>query len=495
MRILLLLFLAILQVSSVKGATSVDQFNRLIATEYILGGRDKISAQKAVFASKQKADNLALIYVTETPVLISSSIINEKLYKDLSGGDSSEYQPAISVIDLLYLYAPDFGGSLIAGTFSEKLTSARENPNRKILIDMLKEVLGQFIAHNSKNPDEIFENVPKRYVVAGELEKFAPNSGVTTSPLDRLIRFVASKITADLSTKKNAIINFLQRLKLYANSIEAIPDTTLDTNGIDHGKDILSYTSHHQVDKQNLINEIDLQLGEINLEEDITSRNLAKSIVNLARLIRGPNLRIGDIWRVDSANYPKNHNPNQYVSAITHTEQMVDWLSKHFGGNILVKISGKAPCVKCSHYIQYTGVTANWNRRTIVGYTVGWSGRNPMSECMQYRYPVKVFNARRVNATVISWTLSMDFTSAVLIRKLGEALPGTYAEGEFGDVVGINKSHCYAIENVDRYKGQLTMQKDGSITQTLLDRKEGPLLVHFEEAHPEMPYYGEFIGE
>lgn len=30
---------------------------------------------------------------------------------------------------------------------------------------------------------------------------------------------------------------------------------------------------------------------------------------------------------------------------------MVDWMREYFGDNILVKISGKAPRLKCSHYI------------------------------------------------------------------------------------------------------------------------------------------------
>lgn len=61
MRILLLIFFAILQVSLIKGATTVEQFNCLLTSEHVLGGADMTSVQKAVFASKKKSDNLALV--------------------------------------------------------------------------------------------------------------------------------------------------------------------------------------------------------------------------------------------------------------------------------------------------------------------------------------------------------------------------------------------------------------------------------------------------
>ena len=67
-------------------------------------------------------------------------------------------------------------------------------------------------------------------------------------------------------------------------------------------------------------------------------------------------------------------------------------------------------------------------------------------------------------------------------------IPGTYDESDFGTNIGIGQSHCYAIENVDgvqgneegaRYKGQLTIQPDGSIVQTTPDRGESPLLIPY----------------
>jgi hypothetical protein len=74
-----------------------------------------------------------------------------------------------------------------------------------------------------------------------------------------------------------------------------------------------------------------------------------------------------------------------------------------------LKFSGKAPCPKCSHYIQYakkpddTPVKNDWNARTIIGFNVGWKKPN---ECKNYRYPVKVFNAKPMNVTGSSWTVN-----------------------------------------------------------------------------------------
>ena len=488
MRILLLLFFAILQIGIVEGSTVVEQYNLLLTSERILGGKDKNSAQWDVRESRNGYDNFALVCVERTPILISSSIINNSLYKVLKDEDISSDQPAISVIDLLYLYSdPTHDNSLINGSLFEKVDSARRNSNREIIIQMLKLVVSNFMKHNSKNPGDIFYNVQKKYFVARELEKieFVNEADEKVSPLIRLINFVSEGITEDLNSKRVAIIDFLQRLRLYTTEVPFIPNE----DRISDEENVLLYTSHQETDKQILLREIDQQLHEIPSEGNITSLSLAKSIVNLARLIRGPNLKIGDIWRCGSDNqYPEHHNPNQYVSAITHTEQMVDWLQKHFHQNILVKISGKAPCVKCSHYIKYAqDVIQDWNMRTILGYTVGWSGRNPMLECMQYRYPIKVFNATSVNTALNPWTLIPDAPRPILTRKLLE-FPGTYDESDFGTHIGIDLSHCYAIENVDgvggneedtRYKGQLTIQPDGSIVQTKMDRGIEPLLIPY----------------
>ena len=509
MRILLLLFFSILQIGITKGANVVEQYNLLLTSEPILGGRDKNSALWDVRESRNGHDNFALICIEGTSVLISSSIINNRLYKVLQDEDISSDQPAISVMDLLYLYNnPTQDNSLINGCLFEKVDLARRNPNREIIIQMLKLVVSNFITHRSKNPGGIFYRVQNKYFNIGELEKIEFTHEAVSDekvlPLIRLINFVSEGITEDLNSKRVAIIDFLQRLKLYITEVPSIPDETIDRNGNSEGENILLYTSHQETDKQILLREIDQQLQEISSEENMTSLSLAKSIVNLVRLIRGPNLRIGDIWRCGFDNqYPEHHNPNQYVSAITHTEQMVDWLNKYFGDNILVKISGKAPCVKCSHYIQYAqGIMSNWNARTILGYTVGWSGRNPMLECMQYRYPIKVFNAQRVNTDVDPWILIPDDARAILVRKLLE-LPGTYDESDFGSGTGIDLSHCYAIEIVDgvrgneagtRYKGQLTIQHDGSIIQTKTDRGDDQLLIPYNPLpHAEIPLKEETV--
>jgi hypothetical protein len=82
-------------------------------------------------------------------------------------------------------------------------------------------------------------------------------------------------------------------------------------------------------------------------------------MINLVRLVRGPWMAIGNIWRwyrrgnAVEITYKPHLDPFSYASAVTHTEQIVDWLITKLGANILVKISEKAPCLKCSHYIQY----------------------------------------------------------------------------------------------------------------------------------------------
>ena len=158
------------------------------------------------------------------------------------------------------------------------------------------------------------------------------------------------------------------------------------------------------------------------------------------RLIRGSHLQVGNIIRIKN-DAPTYHNfyPDEYISAITHTEQIVDWIDKYFDIRILTKISMKTPCWKCWKYIHnaiYSDgnnqipVFNLWKDRTIIGLHID---REDLINAT--RYCIHVFNSR--NNTL----------------------------GNFNQMQPQIK--CYAIDNVSNYDGQLTMNNDGTVVECM----------------------------
>ena len=443
-------------------------------------------------------DNLAIIRVQGTTCLCCSSIINGKFYQKAITPDTDNYPEIdpLSIMDLLYTYNnnPDEDGEqLVAGeTLQEKITASKANDLRKLLEKMLTIAIKNY--NDNTIPD--IQNDIQYIITNGDLSL---PSGFNTANYPERMELL-----------KNSIVDFLKRLKKYANDVAFISDITKLSDAA------VNISHHLEMDKKQLTN-LDIKNCKLTnpgvieiLLEGIDKRIvgtagknyepptvdielLVKTLRCLLVTISSPwcvaiqSLKFNTISDYDTRLQAKS-NISQVTGAIFHTEQMVDWLSKYFGNNILVKISGKAPCLKCSHYIKYAqGIIGNWNARTVLGYNVGWSGRTPMLECMKYRYPIKVFNASSVNTALNPWTLTLAAPRTILTRKLSE-LPGTYSESDFGTNIGIDLSHCYAIENVDgvqgneertRYKGQLTIQPDGSIVQTKTDRGDDQLLIPY----------------
>lgn len=512
----LVFIVVILFRTGILAETIEQQYNELIKN-IVVGELSYLDwVKRSGSEEAYQKDNLAIIRVQGTTCLCCSSIINGKFYQRAITPDTDNYPEIdpLSMMDLLYMYNnnPDEDGEqLVTGeTLQDKITASRANDLRKLLEKMLT------IAIKNYNDDTIpdIEN-DIQYIITNEDPSLQIEIYTTSNPEERM----------DLL--KNSIVDFLKRLKKYANDVAFISD-------IPQLSDAVVRISHHlETDKKKLTN-LEIRNGRLRdpgvieillegIDKKIVGTNardyvspaidiplLVKTLKCLLVTISSPwcsairSLKFDGILNYDMRLQPKS-NISQVTGAIFHTEQIVDWLSKYFGNNILVKISGKAPCLKCSHYIKYAqGIVENWNARTVLGYNVGWSGRTPMLECMRYRYPIKVFNASSVNTLLDPWELIPTAPKAILTRKQ-QTLPGTYDNSGFGTSIGIDQSHCYAIENVDgvqgheeetRYKGQLTIQPDGSIVQTTPDRGERPLLIPYTPPpHAEMPYYGEFIGE
>lgn len=172
-----------------------------------------------------------------------------------------------------------------------------------------------------------------------------------------------------------------------------------------------------------------------------------------------------------------------YFSVITHTEQMIDWLSRKFGYDIQVIISGKAPCLKCSNYISYgyyenyykkthEKIVNTWNNRTIIGFHTGW---NDTKQLKEYQYPVKVFNATPVNTSEDDWAYTGTvMNKSIYLRQFNDPddYLGTYSPSDStlearwkNNKDGLNGSNVYAIENYESYSKQLMMNSDGSVSE------------------------------
>ncbi|MDR1435532.1 MAG: hypothetical protein LBI77_03975, partial [Puniceicoccales bacterium] len=446
-------FLFAVAVAAAVRETKARQYNQIVEQVEPVFGCAAAEVLDKVQKSHREKDNKAAIRIGSKTYVIASSIIDGILYDylKLNNTNSLPNTRPISVMDLLYLYNNIYDGIITDGDDLEaKVQLARGSSNRALVTEMMKTVVQQFETQKKT----IFAEVGPNTIEKGEVEVKLQKANKVISPttnackaLGRLIHLVQEKLKGDidLENERRAIVDFLKRLKKYAQDVAVIPDATLDLDPAnldrENNNNVLKYTNHYAADLNRLISEIDIQIREIQevnclteevweirslmhqagsspekifLPENHESLNerldgvtkiVARGMVNLVRLIRGPHLQIGDIWRlhrnseknVMELQYVSGLNPNQYVSAITHTEQIVDWLSDKFGGNILVKISGKAPCLKCSHYIQYaTKANGNrvkdaWNARTVIGFNVGWKSPD---ECKKYRYPVKVFNGR-----------------------------------------------------------------------------------------------------
>ncbi len=499
-KLLGLFFLLIYSLEVYSAESIVEQYNT------ILSNPDSIDRVKM---SQSAKDNLAVIRISGHTFTISSSIINGFLIKNIPQASSllhevlelysDDYRP-ISVMDLLYLNPEDTSLS-----FFEKLNQSRIFPLRTIIEKLITLT---FVKKNTTILNSLINNL----VTNGD-DSLCHQEFRTTKNETGNIK------EARLQLLKKSIIDFLFRLRHYANNVAVIPSVCPEQNK----------ESHHLLTNKETLTKLDTAVlstkksnGKIIIEGGDRSKQIgmiefilsqidirllehlgARFSKNVSTIISSHDYdqiistKIEDIsewmillFKIISSPWCGNLGgaAGNYMRAITHTEQMVDWLSKYFGDNIFVKISGKAPCVKCPHYIQYaitdsTRIRENWDKKTIIGFNTGWRSGS-VDDISAYRYPVMVFNYP------IGGIGIRTFSPHPAIDNLPDISVSNYQEGEFDITLplGIGRSHCYAIENVDgvqdneegtRYKGQLTIQPDGSIVQTKTDREADSLLIPY----------------
>ncbi|MDR0740881.1 MAG: hypothetical protein LBF34_04195 [Puniceicoccales bacterium] len=459
---------------AVAAENKLQQYNAILDPNQPVFGCEPGEILDRVRSSRNGNDNVAAIRIKNKTYVIVSSIIDEDLYDLFKKGNPLPDPRPISVMDLLYLYKPKDGDQgLIEGfDLANRVTQARNNPNRVLVVAMMKTVVELF----SQKKEELFKGEPQYNKDVGELEmKLIKNNRVIAcQALPRFINCVKESLNDkdlnDLEIGKLAIIDFLNRLRKYAQDTAVIPNEIEDPNPVDN---VLKSTQHYASGCDRLTEEIGAQIEEISADAQLERNRtiVAKGMVNLVRLVRGPWLGIGHIWRlyinfadnVMEMKYGQDLNPDRYVAAITHTEQMSDWLGAKLGVDILVEISGKAPCLKCSHYIQYaikpnsnSRVKNAWNERTVIAFR---SGCKRETEMIKYRYPFKVFNDKNcVFWTFVNGNWELD--------HLGQ---------NWGNKDGKEGSNCYINNHVERY-GQLQMQVDGSV-----EKKEVSFLISAEE--------------
>jgi hypothetical protein len=471
------LLLATGVVGCAAGESKVQQYNALIKQDEPVFGCGSNEVLDRVRGSANSKDNVAAIRIGAKTYLIVSSIIDGILYEYLRSPSTDATLPVerpVSVMDLLYLYTDNPNDpndqSIIEGSdLAERVTNARRsathaeatqaNKNRTLVVEMMKTVVGLF----GTQREELFINVDGdlnkkegelEVILTGEGNRILPTP-VSCPALGKLIVHVGKSLNGasqeDLENKKAALVDFLNRLRKYANDVAVIPD---DENS---DAEILKSTNHCNSHRAILLGEIGTQLEEIEFSPtdvlDTMRTKLARGMINLVRLVRGTWLEIGDIWRLkDGAlKYGNDNTPNFCAAAIVHTEQMVDWLANKFRDDILVKFSGKAPCLKCSHYIQYakknsTPVKSSWNARTVIGFRRGWKDNG---ECKDYRYPIKFSRLNLANY------FFMDGKRDWKTNRTND---------NWGTKDGEKGSNCYCVEpKIGDGSSRIQMQSDGSM--------------------------------
>lgn len=438
------------------GSNKITQYNQMIENKSLVAGVEKTSMLDF---------NNALICVEKNCFLVSSGVIDNNLHEYIRGNETTLGFPpqSIFVMDLLYITDPlTYGVSL-----EEKIQSCRQNPNRREIANIIKETWEVF----KENRDNIFKDYSCNKASL-ELEVVLKKDNRklirTTSKCPALCNFI-NLVSEDILSNNNcnientnkSIKDFLEKLKQYTEDIAV--RSSGETN-------VANITN---IDYKNLIQEINTQIEETNQNStEVEKNNLAKSMVNLLRLIRGTKIIIGDIWRITEKTtlYKQSHNPNYCLSNITHTEQMIDWLSFKFGYDIQVIISGKAPCLKCSRYIRDVNnkTSSNtWNNRTVIGFNTGWKNIKQLKE---YKYPVKVFNANPVNTDGENWTYQTG-EPGTWLRQFDNPEDSTYSPSNpdrelmWRNKNGYYGSNVYAIENYGSYSEQLMMNSDGSVSE------------------------------
>lgn len=479
--VFLLVFLNVLNSRGFATENKIEQYNGILNHSNSVHGClqnevlnwIKKSANNETFYK----DNIAAVRVNGKTYILCSSVINGKFHKSAVSPDDETYAnfSPVVVIDLLYMYnaAHDYN-QLVATTLDECLQNSRDNCQRKILENLIKLSIK---AYSQNCPADVESNICD-IIVKGDND-FGDDFLIENNNKENITQERLKKL-------KDVIVDFLLRLKRYGNDISYVaPDNIKNdsvvtrTNHLEDDKKKLTYfdldSSTQQLKTPGAI-EILLEKIDKNLtgnaprdyKHEITSELISNLIKYILKMVSSP--WISDprdqsvIEALDSKRLPPINDISQTISAITHTEQVTDWIHNNFGKTILVKISGKAPCLKCSHYIQYgANVRDLWDQRTIIGFTPGWK----RCEIERYRYPVKVFTISRHK--VRKFQLSPE---GILINS------NTYDLSEFGEIMGINKSNCYAIEDVNTYTKRLKMNDEGEMIESDSDRLlEEPILV------------------
>ncbi len=175
-----------------------------------------------------------------------------------------------------------------------------------------------------------------------------------------------------------------------------------------------------------------------------------------------------EVYKLIGSPYLSNRNgSSKYIGQVIHTEQMIDWIRIKYKFSINIKISSKAPCNTCSHYIQNAEyrdgfrVHDMWCNTVVIGFNTGWDTAidDQNDDVSLYYFPIKVFNANDGNGHRVTKTLRM------LTDNNGNITGNVYDAGEFGNTLGIDKSNIYAIDDISNYDGQLTMNDDGTVVE------------------------------
>ena len=563
-----------------------EQLNHISNAQVVYPARNLLTVQHTMMQNNT-GDNIAIINVNGNTIALRCGIIDGTLFAWLSSPlrNVNLLDEYVTVLDLLYIDNKTIDNI----KFSDLVINSRKNENRVIFTQLMWHAWQTF----QRSQNAIYKSVnysgyDLEHIYEGQRKWYENN------PLLNFEGLINDNVSNVFGTSivYNVVSDFLVRLREYVELVACVHNVNTTCSGV-------MSTEHCIKNKETLLSEISRLYNNVKRDKIGSPYGIGKCVVGCLRLIRGMHLEIGNVLGIYNrlqnrrtiwdARYEYDCNgcfrivpPDKYLSDITHTEQMIDYLERAFGFKIRFIISGKAPCLKCSQYIQYavytdeinntantnntqnnannednnavnanasnnadnnsalntsdntdnsnttssvsgnvdsiqnsaendtnqlsnvsdTATPANntdtsnnavsntdgsvpisanstitnsannstntnnliriidlWNERCAVCFKTSFDYGNTN----QHMYPIKVFNANDGNGYKVTKTLRINLDDNGSIKN------NTYDTGDFGNMLGINKSNIYAIDNISDYSGQLTMNDDGTVVEYIVN--------------------------
>ena len=365
---------------------------------------------------------------------------------------------SISMLDILYLYNIDAGAYTVTELAScedlQRVISERKNQHNRMIIEA---IIRHFRNYCTEQKDLLARIQNQEQQDIGKLLGMSINNGVNL-PVSNFLKTIHANNAGDQDIDVQAqwsaaITDFLKMIQCY------VQDTWWVQNNV-------KMKSKHQVQHKgmliNEINDINQTIQSVNEHFGRNTVNIATVSTMLSVYLRVYNIVAGNHQGINGQNNAKTSykTVKEIFSNITHTEQIIDWLSKKYDEQIQFLFNGKTPCNKCAEYITYCEDAYNlWKNRVNIGCNYGWRQNNEAF----YLISTKVFNAKTNDDRICSKILTP-----------GNQNDSSYSYEECNSEQCTDNIKCYAIGDYrelewTQYNGQLMMKQDTSVIQNYIN--------------------------